>query len=221
MSLWDNLVAMTVLVSPKNRLERTRIAIATQARRDVKAWKKWCASVIEDGAGMIVVSNPGFDLQQMNEILSAAREVSPRGLVAAKEPVDATVRADVIHLDSVEHVKKWSGRLVGCAVSSVKAAEAAYKAGCAYLVADMRIESLVAEMAGLARTHPDLVWFVSGCTTLADLEKATSLGARRVWMEAELDVAVRVWANHCRHVSAGEHHRLTGDRTDAIPWMKP
>lgn len=215
--LWHsgNLFAMAVLYTPQTRLERTRVVIATQARRDLQPWKQWCASVSSDGAGMIVVSNPGFDSALLAEVLASAREVVGRGLVAAVEPIEAEVRADVVHVSTPDHASMWKQRLAGCQVSSIDQAREAIGAGCAYLVADLSVEGLVAQMADLAVTHSDLIWFVSGCSSISDLDMARNLGARRVWMEAEMDVAVRMWANHLRKKSTME----TGELTKRFPWM--
>jgi hypothetical protein len=168
---------------------------------------------------MILVTNPAFDLETMGHVLEATRQVAGKCLVGVGEPIAAQVRADVIHLKSETHSTRWNNRLVGCQVENIKQAKAALAAGCSYLVAPNTQDSFIAEMAGLEEIHPHLVWFVSQCQTLADLETATSLGARRVWMDSELDIAVRVWANHLRRVSRPERRAVAAELGDSFPWM--
>ena len=185
---------MTVLFSPRFRLDRTRICVTVEARGDLASWRQWCSSVSLGGAGMIAVSAE----TQVDDYLSAAREGVGRGLVAAVEPVDSDARADVIHMSQADHVGLWPTRLVGCEVSSLDQAYEGLRAGCAYLVADWRVPGLVTQVKGLALRHPELVWFVSGCATMEDLKDATSQGARRVWDPGEQNLGE--WSAYLRQI---------------------
>ena len=151
----------------------------------------WCADKVREGAGMIIVSGPDDTL---SEDLSVARQASRSGLVGVAEPC-GDVAADVIHIQSVGHSYRWYGRVTGCQVTSVEQARRAALAGCSYVVVDARTEGLVAKMADADLA---MVWFVNGCETMADLEEATKLGARRVWTES--GEMVGPYSAYLRHI---------------------
>jgi hypothetical protein len=158
--------------------------------------------VIEKGAGMIVVASTISEPDEANLYLSAAREVSSSGLVAISEPASADLRADVVHLTKPKHAKKWTDRVCGCKVDNIDHARQALVGGCDYLVVTGRDEALLTHIADLATSHP-FVWFVAGCKSLADVSRATDLGATRVWMDASRVKHLTTWGNHLRSVQKG------------------
>ena len=138
------------------------------------------------GVGLILVAGSSGGL---DERLGTARRVVGNVLVGVVEPIDPAVRADAVHLPDLKFSPAWGGRLVGCQVWSVRQAEAALDAGCAYVVADWRVPGLVWRMAELQRARPGMVWFAAGCRGAADLAQATGLGARRAWMKVDQETA--------------------------------
>jgi len=173
---------MSVLSSPRRRLSRTRVCVRAGAAAvtDEAVWKSWCSSMVYGGVGLIMVDGNGDDVDLR---LSAARQVIGSKLAGVMEPVDPQARADVIHLDSVDHVDAWPGRLVGLTVETIDEAYEAYESGCAYLVTEARLPLLTGHMVDMARAHPDMVWFLAGCEDRAGLRQAIGQGARRVWID--------------------------------------
>jgi len=155
--------------------------------------------MVRTGAGLIMISGTPDD-GRLDDWASAGRQVAGTALVGVAEPVDPAVPADVIHLTAAWHRPTWPGRLTGCEVSSEAGVDAAVQAGCAYVVADCRVPGLVGQVAESARRHPGLVWFVSGCASLAQLKEAVGAGARRVWMKPALEASVGEWSGYLRQV---------------------
>ena len=151
----------------------------------------WCADKVREGAGMIIISGPDDTLP---ESLSLARQSCRSGLVGVAEPC-GEVATDVVHMLSVGHSYRWFGKVTGCQVTSVEQARRAASAGCSYVVVDSRQEGLVAKMADADLA---MVWFVNGCETMADLEEATKLGARRVW--TQYPELVGPYSAYLRHI---------------------
>jgi len=177
-----SLVTMTVMWSPAVRLERTRVCVETHAIADETLWTAWCAEEVRAGAQMIIVNGADDDLDQA---LSLARQVSRQGLIGVAEPC-GDVRADVVHIQSLGHCYRWPSVLMGCQVWTYDQARAAMTAGCSYCVVDVRMGELVKKMAA---GDLGISWFVNGCETMDDLNRAIEKGARRAWIRAEDDVA--------------------------------
>jgi len=126
---------------------------------------------------MIILTGPD---EHMSQNLVSARQASRRGLVGVAEPC-GDVAADVIHMQSPGHSYRWFGRVVGCQAWSVEQARAARAAGCSYCVVDAGADGLVRDMAAADLA---MVWFVNGCETMDELEKAVKQGATRVWTQS-------------------------------------
>ena len=186
---------MTVMYSPLSRLDRTRLAVVAEPAGDLTTWSNWCQKAFSDGAGLILVRDPILDV---NDLLKAGRAVAANGLVGVVEPIDPGARSDVIHLEAPANAVNWPNRLVGCQVADLGQAGEALSAGCQYLVVDHADEALVVAMTQFAEEHDDLIWFVAGCRTLAELESATARGARRAWVAA--GSVVEIWSTHLRQV---------------------
>jgi hypothetical protein len=118
------------------------------------------------------------------EVLTQARMVAGNRLVGAAEPVATSVMADLVHLTRSSHVDRWPGRLTGCAVTTQAEMQAAVVAGCSYVVVDWRQSDLISQVAMMAADYGDVIWFASGCHSLADARHAVMRGARRIWLDA-------------------------------------
>ncbi|MDR2974262.1 MAG: hypothetical protein LBV00_06060, partial [Propionibacteriaceae bacterium] len=127
------------------------------------------------------------------EVLAQARVVAGNRLVGAAEPVATSVMADVIHMTRSSHVDRWPGRLTGCTVTTQAEMRAALVAGCSYVVVDWRQSDLIGQVAMMAAEYGDVIWFASGCRSLADARHAVMRGARRIWLDAaDFDLVARL-----------------------------
>ena len=188
---------MSIKWSPLSRLNNIKVAVVVTPDKDPMSWKLRCESAASSGVSMVIVNN--CSLYKVDELLVAARNVFDNGLVGVAEPVDAGVRADVIHLETWSNAANWDDRLRGCQVSSLDEAQAGLEVGCAYLVVDCQIDGLVSAMVDFAQTQSNLIWFVSGCADVQALTNATSQGARRVWVDG-FDPALAQLSSHLRQV---------------------
>lgn len=182
---------VTVQFSPAQRLARTRVALDVRVGGDPAAWAERCRAAVRAGAGLLVVGgthDPGT-------WLSLGRARAGTALVGVAEPVPAGTLADVVVLTKRSHAVRWPGTLAGCTVRGCPDVVAAAAAGCTFVVAD---HHLAAAVAGCA--PEGLVWFVSGCTTLADVRTAAAAGARRVWLPAGADTLVADCSAYLRGV---------------------
>ena len=201
--VWASLVPVSVMMSPRMRLERTRVCVVATAGHDIDEWARSCHALAHAGAGMIHLSLADHDApaSQVNAYLDAARMVVGNTLVAAREPLDLEVRADVVHLSEVGQRDRWPSRLVGCTVANEAEANAALEAEMDYLVADGSIEGLAEHQQSLKASYPDLIWFASGPTCLDEVVQASEQGARRILVVDPRPEDVTAYSNHLRSLT--------------------
>jgi hypothetical protein len=145
-------------------------------------WIDRCRALVRAGADLMVVQ--GAD--PADQALAVLRRAWPAGLIGIAEPADPATRADLVLLAAPDQARHWPGRLRGCRVNGPAQAWAAQRAGCVFLVVGA---DLVPDMGRDTPAWPDMVWFVSGFSSVEELAVLTRLGARRAWVEPSADLA--------------------------------